>query len=282
MCTTCGDGENEHVLVGRAEQRAPRVRPHGPPALRGARGWVREVRTMKLQRDLLAHNNQTASRTRRLLSELDVTMFNLVGAPGSGKTALLEATIRWFRSEGSPTATVSVLASDPSTAQDARRIEQAGGRAIQINTGAGCHLDASMIRDALGGLTPVCPEEEAEEGRQGSLVFIENVGTLVCPALYDLGERAKVVVMSVTEGEDQPLKYAHVFRAAELFLLTKTDLLPHVSATFDLRRCLANARRVNPRLQCIPIATPMAEGLDDWCGWVKDRMQGRDGKGRSA
>lgn len=218
--------------------------------------WVREIRTVKLQRDLLSKNNQTAFRTRRLLDELGVTMINLIGAPGAGKTTLLEAAIARLRADGVPMA---VALGDQSTNLDARRIAAAGVRALQINTGAGCHLDASMVADGLGGLAP----------EAGTIVFVENVGNLVCPALFDLGERAKVVVMSVTQGEDEPLKYSHVFRAADLLVLTKVDLLPHLS--FDVERCLTNARRVSPRLACLKVASPDGEGLDAFCAWVRSR-----------
>ncbi|MDF2694584.1 MAG: hydrogenase accessory protein HypB, partial [Labilithrix sp.] len=149
-----------------------------------------------------------------------------------------------------------VFAGDQTSDLDARVLEAAGGRVLSLITGAGCHLDASMIAEGLSAISP----------RPGSMVLVENVGNLVCPALFDLGERSKVVVMSVTEGEDTPLKYSHVFRAADLFVLTKVDLLPHVA--FDQERCFENVRKVNPRLQIVPVSTATSDGLDAWCDWI--------------
>jgi hydrogenase nickel incorporation protein HypB len=258
MCTTCGcGGESKHVLLSEDEDES------GVGHVRGRRervgqGWVREVRTVRLQRELLNRNNLIASQTRRVLDEIGVSMFNLIGAPGAGKTSLLEATIRAL---GAGDVPLAVIEGDPSNDLDARRIEAVGGSVLQINTGAGCHLDSSMVAEALGALTP----------KPGSVVFVENVGNLVCPALFDLGELSKVVVMSVAQGEDEPLKYSHVFRAADLFVLTKTDLLPHV--TFDEERCLANARKVNPGLCVLRASTVHVGGVDEWCDWVKRRAR---------
>ncbi|MBX3200407.1 MAG: hydrogenase nickel incorporation protein HypB [Labilithrix sp.] len=251
MCTTRGpEGESGHVLVrersdpGHVDDRA----------LAPREGCVREVRTVRLERELFAGNSQVAARTRRLLADLGVTMVNLIGAPGAGKTSLLEATVPRLRAAG---VSFAVLQGDQTTDLDAKRIGRAGGRTLQVNTGAGCHLDAAMVAD---GLSAIAPES-------GSVVFVENVGNLVCPALYDLGELARVVVMSVTEGEDKPLKYAQAFRAADLFVLTKTDLLPHVE--LDVAACVANARRVNPRLTVLPLSVTHADGIDAWCAWVE-------------
>ncbi|OJY30941.1 MAG: hydrogenase accessory protein HypB [Myxococcales bacterium 68-20] len=250
MCTSCGcGGESGHVLVHEHDDddddRGPR------PGV--GYGWGREVRTVHIERELLAKNNQIATRTRRLLSDIDVTMINLIGAPEAGKTSLVEATLRRLRGDD---VQLVVIEGDQTSDVDAKRIERAGGRVLQINTGPGCHLDASMVADGLSAMAP----------RPRSVVVVENVGNLVCPALYDLGERAKVVVMSVTEGEDEPLKYAHVFRAAELLVLSKTDLAPHVA--FDDARCIANVRRVNPRLRVLPVSVVHEDGLDEWCDWL--------------
>jgi hydrogenase nickel incorporation protein HypB len=178
---------------------------------------------------------------------------NLIGSPGAGKTALLEATIRALGSE----VPLTVLEGDQATDHDARRIERAGGRAIQINTDAGCHLDATMVK---GGIRDVAAE-------RGSLVFVENVGNLVCPALFDLGERAKIVVLSVTEGDDKPIKYPHVFRAASVFVLNKIDLLPYVN--FDVDRCVSYARRINPDLRIIQVSATRGDGIDAWLDLVR-------------
>ncbi|HVJ94310.1 MAG TPA: hydrogenase nickel incorporation protein HypB [Labilithrix sp.] len=231
MCTTCGCGEeHEHKHVDE-----------------------RDRRTVRLERDLLAENRSIASEVRRALDGLRISMFNLIGGPGAGKTALLEATIPRLRDE----LAIAVFEGDQATATDAQRIERTGCPVLQINTGPGCHLDAAMIQGALKATSPA----------PGGVVFVENVGNLVCPALFDIGERSKVVVMSVTEGDDKPLKYPHIFRAAEMFVLTKIDLSPHV--TFDMDRCLSHALAINPRIRVQPVSALTGDGVEGWCNWVK-------------
>jgi hydrogenase nickel incorporation protein HypB len=246
MCTTCGcghEGEHEHQHVDEREDGRPHA--HSEAA-------ARDLRTLRLQQDLLAESGRLASETRHALDKLRISMFNLIGGPGAGKTAVLEATIPRVRGAFS----VAVLEGDQATDLDATRIRRTGCPVVQINTGPGCHLDAAIVGEALRTIAP----------RPASVVFVENVGNLVCPALFDIGERSKVVVMSVTEGEDKPLKYAHVFRAADAFLLTKLDLLPHV--VFDMERCLSYAREVNPRICILPVSALTGDGIDDWCSWV--------------
>ncbi len=179
-----------------------------------------------------------------------------MSAPGAGKTTLLERTIRALGDE----VPVSVIEGDQATMLDAERIAATGCRTLQVNTGAGCHLEAEMLAGALKQLAPPI----------NSLVMIENVGNLVCPALFDLGERVKVVILSVTEGEDKPIKYPHMFRAADLLILNKIDLLPHVD--FDVGRCLAHARRVHPGIECLQLSATTGEGLDRWCDWLRQRV----------
>ena len=176
---------------------------------------------------------------------------NLIGAPGAGKTALLEATIRSLAH-----VPVTVIEGDQETDNDAARIRATGCRVLQINTGAGCHLDADMVHRALHALDP--------EPR--SLLFIENVGNLVCPALFDLGEQSKVVVISVTEGDDKPLKYPHMFAAAGLVIVNKIDLLPYVD--FDLANCAGYARSVNPGVEILPLSATTGEGIEAWYDWI--------------
>jgi hydrogenase nickel incorporation protein HypB len=188
-----------------------------------------------------------------------VLALNLLSGPGAGKTTLLERTIRALAPEGR----VSVLEGDQETSRDAERVRAAGARAVQINTGTGCHLDAAMVEEALRVLAP--PDR--------SVLFIENVGNLVCPALFDLGEHAKVVVLSVTEGEDKPLKYPHVFRAARALVLNKIDLLPHL--TFDVERCLDNARRVNPELQVFRVSAQRGDGMAAFYDWIRAQHEAR-------
>jgi len=209
-----------------------------------------------LETALLAKNDALAQRNRAWLEGHEVLMLNLVSSPGSGKTSLLERTIRDLKDR----LPISVIEGDQATANDGERIKAAGAPAIQVNTGTGCHLEADMIRGGLDALKP----------KPGSLVLVENVGNLVCPALFDLGEKAKVAILSVTEGEDKPLKYPHMFRAASLLLLNKIDLLPHLD--FDIDKAIASARAVNPEVTIIQCSAKSGEGLAAWYRWIDDRM----------
>jgi hydrogenase nickel incorporation protein HypB len=244
MCATCGCSpdhkHDHHDHDGHHDHHDHHDHPH-----------VRLPRTtITLERRVLDKNDQLAAQNRAWLAERQLLALNLVSSPGAGKTTLLERTIR-DRGGG-----ISVIEGDQETALDADRIRATGARVVQINTGTGCHLDAEMVARGLDQLAPPVR----------STVLIENVGNLVCPSLFDLGEQAKVVVASVTEGEDKPLKYPHMFRAARLMLLNKLDLLPYVN--FDIGRCLAYAREVNPRLTVIPISATRGDGLADWYGWL--------------
>ena len=214
-------------------------------------------RKVALEADLLAQNDRAAEALRARFEHEQIAVLNLIGAPGAGKTTLLEHTIRELA--GVP---VTVIEGDQATDHDAQRIAATGCRVTQVNTGAGCHLDARMIERALGEVRPP----------RGSLLFVENVGNLVCPALFDLGERAKVVVISVTEGEDKPLKYPHVFRAASAMVLTKADLVPHLD--IDPARMIEHARRIQPDLAVFPVSAKRGEGLAEWCGWLRAQQGG--------
>ena len=227
MCATCGC-ETEHH--------------HHHPS-----------RRISVEHALLAKNDMIAARNRGWLAARGLVAFNLVSSPGSGKTTLLERTIRDVRRD------VVVIEGDQATSRDADRIRAAGARAVQVNTGTGCHLDAGMVDKALAELDPAT----------GSLVMIENVGNLVCPALFDLGERAKVLVASVTEGDDKPLKYPHMFRAAQLVLLSKIDLAPHVP--FDRARFIAAVAEVNPKARVMPLSATTGDGLAAWYAWLEDQ-----------
>jgi hydrogenase nickel incorporation protein HypB len=219
----------------------------GPPPSSGA--------MLRLEHNVLDKNGRLAGLNRGWLEGRGVVAYNLVSSPGSGKTSLLERTVRDLGRELS----IGVIEGDQATDNDARRIRAAGAPAVQINTGAGCHLDAAMVARGLQELDPP----------PGSVVFIENVGNLVCPALFDLGEREKVVVCSVTEGDDKPLKYPQMFRASAVMLLNKVDLLPHVR--FDVGLCIENARRVNPALEVIQISATRGDGLDLWYERIRRR-----------
>lgn len=206
-----------------------------------------------LQTRILAKNDALAERNRAWLKGREILALNLVSSPGAGKTTLLERTIRDLKNE----LTLFVVEGDQATTHDADRIRAAGASAVQVNTGTGCHLEADMVARGIQELKP----------STGSIVMIENVGNLVCPALFDLGERAKVVILSVTEGEDKPLKYPHMFRAAEIMILNKIDLLPHVD--FDVERALAHATDVNPNIRVFQLSARTGEGLGAWYGWLR-------------
>jgi hydrogenase nickel incorporation protein HypB len=206
-----------------------------------------------VERDLLEKNRRIAERNRGFFAGRGVLALNLVSSPGAGKTTLLERTLR----EAGLAA--CVIEGDQATDLDAARVRATGARAAQVNTGTGCHLDAEMIARVLPELRP----------ERGSVLFIENVGNLVCPALFDLGEQAKVLVASVTEGDDKPFKYPHMFRGAGLLLLNKIDLLPHVR--FDPARFGAAAREVNPALEIIQLSATRGDGLADWYRWLAER-----------
>jgi hydrogenase nickel incorporation protein HypB len=217
------------------------------------------TRTLRLEQDVLAKNNLLAERNRGWFAGRGVLALNLMSSPGAGKTTLLERTIRELGSE----MPIAVIEGDQATQRDAERIRAAGSRVVQITTGTGCHLDAEMIGKGLQALAPPA----------GALLMIENVGNLVCPALFDLGEHAKVVIASVTEGEDKPLKYPHMFRAADLMLLNKVDLLPHLS--FDVERCVAYARQVSPELHIVHVSATRGDGLGTWYDWLRASLRGR-------
>lgn len=211
-----------------------------------------EFRRIRVEQDLLAENDALAQANRTQFESNGILALNLVSSPGSGKTTVLVETIKALNGA----CPVSVIEGDQQTDYDAERIRATGSPAIQINTGKGCHLDAGMVGMAAQSLEPA----------EGSILFIENVGNLVCPAAFDLGEAAKVVVLSVTEGEDKPLKYPDMFRAARLMLLNKCDLLPHL--TFDVSRAEDYARKVNPAIEIIRLSATCGTGMDTWLAWL--------------
>ncbi len=225
---------------------------YGKGAAGNAAPGMTQSRLVQIERDILAKNDAIAQRNREWLAQRGIFALNLVSSPGSGKTSLLVRTIQALAGR----LPVAVIEGDQQTSVDADRIRATGAPALQINTGKGCHLDAAMIDAALDRLAP----------EDDSVLMIENVGNLVCPAGFDLGEAHKVVVLSVTEGEDKPLKYPDMFAAASLMLLNKVDLLPHLD--FDVAACLANARRVNPAIAIIEVSARSGVGLDRWLDWI--------------
>lgn len=232
------DTPNAHTAVGNA-----------------ASGEVK--RWLRVEQDILADNDRLAARNRAYFRERGILGLNLMSGPGAGKTTLLVRTIK----EIGGRVAITGIEGDQETSFDAERIRSTGARAVQINTGRGCHLDARMIGEVLPDLAP--------EVR--SVVFIENVGNLVCPAAFDLGEAARVVLLSVTEGDDKPLKYANMFAAADLLLITKSDLLPYVP--FDLQRCATFARRLNPHIEIMAVSATSGDGMDGWYDWIALRLR---------
>ena len=211
---------------------------------------------VKIEQDILAKNDAYAATNRNYFREHGIFALNLVSSPGSGKTTLLVRTIDALQGR----YPICVIEGDQQTSRDADRIRATGAPAIQINTGRGCHLDAFMVGHALEELRP----------EDNSLMLIENVGNLVCPASFDLGEAHKVAILSVTEGEDKPLKYPDMFAAADLMLLNKSDLLPHLD--FDVTLTIDYARRVNPGIRTIVISASTGEGMDEWLDWLAAQM----------
>jgi len=250
MCSTCGCGESD-LLVHPHDHTHDHPHEHDHGIV--SHGHAGEGRRLAVEQDILARNAEFAAANRRLFAQGGMFVLNLVSSPGSGKTTLLARTVRALAGE----FPVAVIGGDQQTAHDAERIRAAGAPAVQINTGKGCHLDAHGVGHALEGLP--LPES--------GVLFIENVGNLVCPADFDLGEAGKVVVLSVTEGEDKPLKYPNMFAASRLMLLNKTDLLPHVE--FDVARCLDYARRVNPDIEILQLSARTGDGMDAWLDWVR-------------
>jgi hydrogenase nickel incorporation protein HypB len=263
MCTTCGCGSDEVTVHGAAiagdhhhhhphdeHHHHSRDAHHQPDD-------ARESRIVAVEQDLLARNDACAAANRRRFQEQGIFAVNLVSSPGSGKTALLVRTAEILKND----FPVSVIEGDQQTSHDVERIRAAGVPGIQINTGKGCHLDAHMVGHAVDSLSP----------EPAGVLFVENVGNLVCPAAFDLGEAHKVVIISTTEGEDKPLKYPDMFAASDLMLINKIDLLPHLE--FDVDQCIEYARRVNPEIESMLVSASTGEGIDAWLEWIR---AGRD------
>ena len=287
MCVVCGCSDNSpgharHVKTQAGEPGVVTVQPgsgdlhFGAGAARVSVPGMSQERAIKLEADILGANNRVAQQNRAHFESHGVTALNFVSSPGSGKTTLLCATIEALKAH-QPGLHVAVIEGDQQTSFDADRIRATGAPAIQVNTGKGCHLDAPMVAEAFAQLHqhdhdhghahgPHDHGHHHDHGPVHSLLFIENVGNLVCPAVWDLGESAKVAILSVTEGEDKPLKYPDMFAASQLMILNKVDLLPHVK--FDVARCIELARRVNPTIEILQLSATTGEGMDAWLHWL--------------
>ncbi|CAN5165508.1 hydrogenase nickel incorporation protein HypB [soil metagenome] len=259
MCATCGCGNDEGTRVSTVLAH-DHAHPHEHPHEHGhehehmhAGVPVGDTQTRTLELDILAKNDTLAATNREWLTAREIIALNLMSSPGSGKTTLLVRTLTDLGTQ----VPVAVIEGDQETLLDADRIHATGAPVVQVNTGAGCHLDADMMRKALESLDPA----------DGSLLFVENVGNLVCPAMFDLGETAKVVVISVTEGDDKPLKYPQMFAGAQLLVINKSDLLPYVD--FDVSACTEHARRVNPGLDVVVVSATTGDGLTGWYEWLQ-------------
>lgn len=243
MCGICGCGTNKNA------------RHHG--VLLSNPNNVNSDRLVQLEQDVFNKNDSYARQNRQYLQQHKIFTLNMISSPGSGKTSLLTATINALKDQ----LEISVIEGDQSSKLDADRIRETGARAIQINTGKGCHLDAHQVGHAIQELKP----------SDNSLLIIENVGNLVCPAPFDLGEAHKIVMLSVTEGEDKPLKYPDIFYAADLMIINKTDLLPYVD--FNLEQCITYARQINSRLEVIQLSATKGDQLTEWTQWIMKQSQ---------
>lgn len=272
MCTVCGCGEGESRIEGEHahhhhghdhahahmhEHADSHDYGHGP-AHAHAPG-MNQSHMVQIEQDILSKNDEYARANRQAFAENGILTLNLVSSPGSGKTSLLTRTLQDLGNE----IPMAVIEGDQETSRDADRIRETGVRAVQINTGKGCHLDAHQVGHAVDHL----------ELARDSVLMIENVGNLVCPAAFDLGEAAKVAILSATEGEDKPIKYPDMFHAADILLLNKIDLLPYLD--FDVAQCIDYARRINPGIQIFKVSAKTGEGMQDWYRWIETALESR-------
>ncbi len=256
MCGICGCGEG-HLHLKEHDHEHNHQHTHSHAAAHSHAPGLSPSRMVQIEQNILAKNNQYAHENRRYFSEHGLLALNLVSSPGSGKTTLLTETIMRLKDDIS----IAVIEGDQQTTRDAERIQATGVQALQINTGKGCHLDAHRVGHALETLNLA----------DHSLLFIENVGNLVCPSAFDLGEAHKVVVLSVTEGEDKPLKYPDMFHAADLMILNKIDLLPYLD--FDLDQCIQYAKQVNPKIKILSLSAKTGAGMEAWLQWLKAELK---------
>jgi hydrogenase nickel incorporation protein HypB len=254
MCATCGCESNGHSIVHGDDHGHAHDHHHDHDH---SHSHSTGKSVVEVEKDILHHNNLLAARNRGYFDAKNILALNLVSSPGSGKTTLLEKTLTDLKGQ----VEFAVIEGDQQTTNDADRIHATGTKVVQINTGKGCHLDAHMVLHAVQGMKLV----------NDSVLFIENVGNLVCPAMFDLGEKERVVIISVTEGEDKPLKYPDMFYSSTVCVINKTDLLPYVP--FNIEKAKEYILRVNPKLKIIEVSCTSGEGLQQWYSWLKERVQ---------
>jgi hydrogenase nickel incorporation protein HypB len=258
MCDTCGCSQPDGAVTIKKIDKKNHNHSHG----NGTKTHTHQssashhVHTVTMEEDILLKNKLTAERNRGYLEAKNILTLNLVSSPGSGKTSILERTLNDLKNE----LEFYVIEGDQQTSRDADRIDTTGVPVIQVNTGTGCHLDSTMIRTAIGKLNP----------NDNSVLLIENVGNLVCPAMFDLGETLKVVIISTTEGDDKPLKYPTMFSVADICIINKTDLLPYVE--FDMDLCKKNALKVNHHLKFFQVSATNGNGLEEWYEWIRSQV----------
>ncbi len=264
MCTTCGCGQSAEPSVTNINLEKVAMEGHGHDHYHehshSHENHHHHSSVLSLEKEILEKNNLLAARNRGWFEGRNILALNLVSSPGAGKTTLLERTINDLKEN----ILIHVIEGDQETTYDAERIRATGCKVVQINTGTGCHLEADILAKGLKELQPPL----------NSVLMIENVGNLVCPALFDLGEQAKVLILSVTEGEDKPLKYPHMFKASDVMILSKIDLLEHVD--FSVDHCIQYARKVNPKIKVFQVSSKTGEGLKDWYNWLQTEFNSKD------
>lgn len=254
MCDTCGCEDSNNVRI--YEPGSEHHHSHKQDVPHHHHHHEHQHREITVEKDILTKNDLLAERNRGYFEALGIFALNMVSSPGSGKTSIIEKTLEAMGAE----TNIYVIEGDQQTSNDASRIQKAGGKAIQVNTGNGCHLDARMVNDAAKQLQP----------KQNSLLIIENVGNLVCPSLFDLGEQKRVLIFSVPEGDDKPEKYPTIFHTSDVCIINKTDLLPYVD--FDLEKAKRVARQLNPAMVFFEVSAKTGEGMMEWIEWLSRQV----------
>ncbi len=256
MCDTCGCEDGGKVKIYEPGNEAGHHNSHEKEVRHHHHHSEHHHHEISVEKDVLTKNDLLAERNRGYFEALDVFALNMVSSPGSGKTSIIEKTLAAIGSEQN----IYVIEGDQQTSNDAQRIQKAGGKAIQVNTGNGCHLEAQMVNDAAKQL----------EFKNHSILIIENVGNLVCPSMFDLGEQKRVVIFSVTEGDDKPEKYPLIFHTSDVCIINKTDLLPYVD--FDVEKAKGVAKQLNPEMVFFEMSSKTGEGMEEWFEWLKRKV----------